>query len=221
MAYRVFQPTSMPLTPLANGMWMFESLASTGSAPAQQLSSGARAPGTPPRGNPCEQTCPLAVHSTASAGIQAGVAQYVSKDASGRSWGAPSAYGKGQCLDCPAKAAPPSGRCVPCQVRLAQALHETMPVEELERMTRALNGLLDRCCGRVREDAAKRMHALYSKVVARKLPRPIQIQVNEMVTAILAENCAEANRIRAAIASQHWDEHKDWLIGLRHLLSMQ
>merc|ERR1712050_155437 len=33
----------------------------------------------------------------------------------GRAWGVPSAYGHGQCLNCPSKAAPPSLKCLKCQ----------------------------------------------------------------------------------------------------------
>merc|ERR1719297_564550 len=71
-------------------------------------------------------------------------ARYESEDlVTGRVWGTPGAFGRGQCLDCPKKAAPPSARREARQGRRAKTLHEPMPAEALQQVRMAFDRLLE------------------------------------------------------------------------------
>merc|ERR1719195_2118709 len=97
--------------------------------------------------------------------VGASIAQYKSRDPqTGRIWGVPSAFGRGQCIDCPNKAAPPSTRCVSCQLKTVQATCEPMPPDVLQRVQESFDALLKRLSGKRYEDATKRIQLLYAKM---------------------------------------------------------
>merc|ERR1712232_173010 len=70
------------------------------------------------------------------------VEKYLSKDSStGRVWGMPSAFGKGQCSDCPAKAMPPHMRCEACQKIHQSRLYPPMAEADVRGLRDALQPL--------------------------------------------------------------------------------
>merc|ERR1719310_1140047 len=72
-----------------------------------------------------------------------GVNRYRSIDAKGRVWGAPSAFGGGQCQDCPAKAKSNCRRCLDCQRKLAEKVYPAIAPTELQVLTNAVGKLME------------------------------------------------------------------------------
>jgi len=160
----------------------------------------------------------------AAAGVQQPrVARYESKDpATGRVWGMPNAGGRPQCADCPNRAALPSNRCEGCQIRLANTRHEAMPAPALQQLKDALEACL--VClpvGKKRDDVSDRLHALFAEAEAGRLAPSVVEQLQGLTGAIFAGDRREANKCCAALVSQHWDEHREWLMGLKRLLAQQ
>lgn len=154
----------------------------------------------------------------------AAYAKYESKDMSGRVWGMPSAFGRGQCLDCPNKAAPPSVRCTECQVAASWSM--PMPVEDLESLQRAFNVLLQaranpECPQRSENEAIHRsLEKLYEKLHAGTIPQQIQTKLMSLARAISSGHATNAKKCIAEIATLHWDrEHKQWLLSVKKLVS--
>merc|ERR1712232_912957 len=147
------------------------------------------------------------------------VVRYASKDAGGRVWGVPSAFGKGQCLDCPARAAPPSMLCESCQCRAATE-GGPMPADQLQRLQRSFGSLLVNFSGRVRDDIMRRLGQLYSRAQQGLLPPTVQVRLIDVASTIDADHIGLASKEVAALSATHWSLHKDWLVGLKRLLSV-
>lgn len=224
------QPVHMPVTPLAVRMH--------GGAAAQDdlnrtpLDPPVLAPGPEPaalRPHPVSRTpdiegrvFPEALVREASStdGDKTFVVRYASRDASGRVWGVPSAFGAGQCLECPARCAPPSTLCVACQYK-AGAEGDPMPEDQLRVLQSSLGSLLVSFSGKPgeREDVTRGLGQLYSKAQAGRLPPSIQVRLAGIANAIDANAIGFASREVTAISATHWTFHKDWIVGLKRLLS--
>merc|ERR1719361_514143 len=86
------------------------------------------------------------------------VSEYKSRDRqTGRIWGVPSAFGRGQCLDCPNKASPPSNKCYDCQSRC----NMPMPAGAFEQVKMVLDNRLPHIHERSCADVARRLGLLY------------------------------------------------------------
>merc|ERR1719210_2251441 len=153
---------AMPVTPLARGMWRYrwiladdvvaaESYAAPRLVKPEQQASAKGMPISVGKTTLLENTnhksllasVPPAANLDWDRTVGASIAQYKSKDPqTGRIWGVPSAFGRGQCLDCPNKADPPSTRCVSCQVKLVQASCQPMPPDILQQVQDAFDALL-------------------------------------------------------------------------------
>lgn len=129
----------------------------------------------------------------------------------------PSAFGRGQCLDCPSKAAPPSDRCEACQIRLAQAVHEPMSQEALQQLKNSLAPALARLSGPRRQDVAHRLERLYALVQEGRLDQQTQAQLLGVAQAVSAGDGREVSRLCALLTAQHWGQHRDWIVGLKRL----
>lgn len=229
MGYTVrgFQPAEMPATPLARGMRKYEGLRaieSHGSAPVFHSSGPAQcsspAPSTfvkTPGGGAPATVAPPCLRGAAP---DIAIARYESRDAqSGRTWGMPSAFGRGQCLDCPKKAAPPSLRCHSCQRALALAVHEPMAPDALTCFRTSLGPLLEEAAKRGKcEELARRVDHLCSQLAAGQVAPPIQAKLARVSEAIRANDRAAAGRELAAISAEHWEQHKDWIVAMRRLV---
>jgi len=148
------------------------------------------------------------------------VKRYESKDpVTGRVWGMPCAFGGGQCLECPNKAAPPSDRCEACQLRHCEVVHAPMPPASLQQLRCACEALVAKLTEGRRKDVLQRLERLYSKLETGKIPPQVQHQLSELMSAVSADSHREAGRLCTTLVAQQWDEHKDWLIALRSLLS--
>ncbi|CAK0841373.1 unnamed protein product, partial [Prorocentrum cordatum] len=207
------------VTPLARGMWKF-------APPPPGPASGVRtAAGTVARGaafcwgreaSMAASAWRLEATPNEQEAIERPdvVARYRSRDAAtGRVWGMPSAFGRGQCLGCPAKCAPPSTRCQACQ--LVRARGAPMQADQLRALRLALDGApLAR-----QPDVARRLQGLYSKLQGGQIPEDAQAQLLRAAGAIGSGDAAAARRACAELSAEHWDQHKDWLRGLRCLAS--
>mmetsp|Transcript_39795 Transcript_39795/g.72274 ORF Transcript_39795/g.72274 Transcript_39795/m.72274 type:complete len:261 (+) Transcript_39795:106-888(+) len=256
---------SMPVTPLARGMWRFgglpgvdpcsfDALEAQGPVdePVSQMKgSMACSSTTPPSkvialtsatiaaANSLPSTTTTRASSVASGGrsdrdglesvADDGIMRYRSRDATGRVWGMPSAGGEGQCVDCPAHAVPPSIRCVRCQLRVSHERHEILPEQELQETCQTFHNLLRQASSRTsghgkrQEDISKRLRLLEEKLWAGKVPKSMQLQLRDAACAIRQGNPVDGGRLCSSIGKEQtlWHAHKDWLLGIKHLLSLQ
>eukprot|EP00933_Yihiella_yeosuensis_P044618 TRINITY_DN3988_c0_g1_i1.p1 TRINITY_DN3988_c0_g1~~TRINITY_DN3988_c0_g1_i1.p1 ORF type:complete len:322 (+),score=69.85 TRINITY_DN3988_c0_g1_i1:89-967(+) len=193
----------------------------------------------------CMSTRPSLDSTTAASALnstEVGIHRYQSKDENGRVWGMPSAFGKGQCFSCWDKAAPPSNFCVKCQVKQAAAVHPVMSPESMKQMISTFDSLIK---GRFTKnskaasDVKTRLSKLYALIDQGKITYELQVQllrISEAAAAtttattaatttatvseaVCSKNSEEVGKLCGKIVSEHWQEHKDWLVALRRLLS--
>mmetsp|Transcript_157702 Transcript_157702/g.290539 ORF Transcript_157702/g.290539 Transcript_157702/m.290539 type:complete len:247 (-) Transcript_157702:107-847(-) len=241
------QPAVMPVTPLARGMWRFGGCVPLGPKDMTETKSGQKShTDTLGKSHARERenvTLPLPIYtwnnaratvpqvtcksedsiSTASSADacdvpgRADAKRYESVDSTGRVWGMPSAFGGGQCLDCPNKAVPPSMLCETCQHKASQG--QPMTTDDLRQLQDPLNALLQSFSGKKHEDIARRLDQLYFLLRAGKIAEPIQTKLLLFAKALSANDRTEATRQVTAISAEHWDQHKQWLTGLKRVLS--
>jgi len=56
---------------------------------------------------------------------------------------------------------------------------------------------------------------------AGKITVTIQEQLLQIVEALQSKEHDKASRLCATLVDGHWEQHKEWLLGLRRLLSMK
>jgi len=230
----------MPITPLASAMWRFgdaESFArQEGNMHSMMMSPGvAEVPHTmrPQKkinteigktvhlsaamcNTQCEEASALSTLEPVADAAAARAARYESVDpVTGRVWGVPSAFGRGQCLECPNKASPPSNKCRACQSRSNPLMH----AEVIERVKIVLDKRLLHIQERSRADVAHRLGLLYADMKAGQIELSVQGQLQALAKAIEAHNASEARRLTATMVAQHWQQHKAWLKGIKSLLA--
>lgn len=137
----------------------------------------------------------------------------------GRVWGMPNSGGRGQCFDCPNRAMPGNHRCQSCLRALAETVHERMSPEDVTELKRCFDDALARLPASRRKDTADRLHELYFQLQAGRISPDIQTQLMLTAAAGAAKDHASANRTVAALSTQHWEVHKDWLIAVKRLLN--
>jgi len=140
---------------------------------------------------------------------------------SGRVWGVPNAGGRGQCFDCPGRAMTGNKRCESCLRALAQAVHEKMSSDDLRRLQCSFDAALGRLSGSKHKDTSERLQQLYCQLQAGKITPAIQSQLLAIASAIASCDSAVASKRVATLSNQYWEEHKDWLTGMKRLLSTQ
>lgn len=62
---------------------------------------------------------------------------------------------------------------------------------------------------------------LYCQLKAGKITPAIQSQLLAIAIAIASGDSAVASKGVASLSTQYWEEHKDWLTGMKRLLSTQ
>mmetsp|Transcript_90492 Transcript_90492/g.160282 ORF Transcript_90492/g.160282 Transcript_90492/m.160282 type:complete len:231 (+) Transcript_90492:56-748(+) len=224
------QPAVMPMTPLARGMCRFGGCTPLGSDDMAEIKSAhvldAGETETPdvtetaaqPEGDLRVPQKALCVHLHDNSSIPDALAKrYESKDFSGRVWGMPSAFGRGQCLDCPAKAMPPSMRCESCQRRLSQG--KPISRDDLQQIQSSFNNLLQSFSGKKHEDITKRLDQLYLLLQTGKVAEPMEAQLLSIAKAISVNDFAAVTKQVTDMSAEHWDQHKEWLTGLKRLIS--
>mmetsp|Transcript_44535 Transcript_44535/g.100364 ORF Transcript_44535/g.100364 Transcript_44535/m.100364 type:complete len:157 (-) Transcript_44535:252-722(-) len=154
---------------------------------------------------------------------------YRSRDTTGRVWGMPNAGGTGQCVDCPARAVAPSSRCVKCQLRVSQEKHEILPEQELQETCQTFHNLLRRassrtsCHGKRQEDVSRRLQLFEERLWTGKIPMAMQTQLRDVALSIRQGSAVDGGRLCSYMGKDQttWHTHKDWLLGIKHLLSLQ
>lgn len=73
--------------------------------------------------------------------------------------------------------------------------------------------------GRKRDDVAQRVQMLVAELSDGRLPQPVQECVQAVARAASVGDRREASRLCATLVSQHWEEHRVWLLGLQRLLA--
>lgn len=217
------QLATMPVTPLGRRMQYFESHDVITSTPTTE----ARSSGNPismavprqsvPQSHPSEpytpplvENTPLPQASTSLPSQSSGIAKYESRDAHGRVWGVPNAGGRGQCLDCPNKALLPSTRCRECQLRLAQG----SPMVDLAQFQARLDRAAQRCR---HKEVAVRLETLYQKLQNGQVPDSMQEKLRRFAELLESDERNEGQKVLKDLISQHWEQHKYWLTGLKWL----
>merc|ERR1719310_312816 len=221
-----------PVTPLANGMWRWgglpimenSALAAHGDAKCridERSHATSMRNVEPATAGFAAVDLPDAAVSTLRRAKKDVAAPYRSVDPrTGRVWGAPSAFGRGQCIDCPNKAMMTSNRCEACLKCLSEAVHEPMRPENLSEMRCSFDAALAKQFGNKRRDCAERLQQLYDLLDAGKISVPIQSKLIEVARGIAVGNYAASSKEVSALSAQHWEEHKEWLMGMKRLLSV-
>eukprot|EP00930_Biecheleria_cincta_P051840 TRINITY_DN3704_c0_g1_i1.p1 TRINITY_DN3704_c0_g1~~TRINITY_DN3704_c0_g1_i1.p1 ORF type:complete len:265 (+),score=48.25 TRINITY_DN3704_c0_g1_i1:63-797(+) len=237
-------PVMMPETPLARMMWRFvpedasrefrrstsvddsrtvpshDSLASAFASAGALASShiGLVGVAAQPKPDSRGRDTPAGVPSATRRKTPCGLLRYESVDETGRVWGMPNAGGKGQCLDCPKPSVPPSMRCEACQ--LAQTKGYPMAGNDLSALQGAFTMALASLPAKRRLDAETRLALLYSHLQCGQIAQPIQEALLK-----IASNLSDGSRSEAAaqvrgLVAHHWQQHKDWLTGLKCLAAV-
>lgn len=216
---------NLPVTPLANGMWSLgtELTQATDVCRFSQSSVSEQSVQQPRTVQSVAVPQAPATTSTSTPHRKQELgAPYRSVDShTGRVWGAPNAGGRGQCFDCPNRAMATNRRCESCLRALAQVVYEQMSSSDLQELKSALRAALARLSESRCKDAAERLERLYSLLQAGRISPPIQSQLLTIARAIASNNYLAAGQVVASLSTQHWEEHKDWLMGMKRLLSAQ
>jgi len=71
---------------------------------------------------------------------------------------------------------------------------------------------------RKREDNAKRLEDLYSKLGSGVIKTESQQKVIQMVQAIEAQDFNAAKNVHKELTNSDWDTNKNWLVGVQRLI---
>eukprot|EP00929_Paragymnodinium_shiwhaense_P111982 TRINITY_DN8022_c0_g1_i1.p1 TRINITY_DN8022_c0_g1~~TRINITY_DN8022_c0_g1_i1.p1 ORF type:complete len:251 (-),score=55.10 TRINITY_DN8022_c0_g1_i1:545-1297(-) len=241
-AGKLMQPVDMPVTTLACAMWKFLDtgvMQSLPDIPAAKEEPEAVAPPAPAcllRGVTLERNLSRVekgrgVRSKNILGgladasyvgelrrMNDGVQQYRSVDATGRIWGAPSAFGGGQCVDCPKKAKSSDKRCIDCLRKRAVERHSPMQARDIQLLSDCFYGLLQQeAADEKRAVIAKRVDLLFSMLSDCKIAPDVQSKLLSIAHALREDKADIASQSVSALAAEDWQEHKTWIIGVCQL----
>lgn len=97
-----------------------------------------------------------------------------------------------------------------------------MPPHELTHVQNVLSMLLDASSqdgnAKKREDIAKRLEELYSKLASGHIKNEAAQKVLQMVKAVEAQDYASANKLQLELCTMDWDVNKNWLLGVKRLI---
>lgn len=162
---------------------------------------------------------PEDLYVTSLQSMNDGVARYRSVDEKGRVWGAPSAFGAGQCVDCPGKAKGNTFRCVECQKKMASRRYPAMAAGDVQLLRDAVDELMKREHPEKREAIARRLDILFGKLAACKIEPDVQGKLLQVSSAMHKGERDAVSQQLSLLASQDWRAHKAWIIGLCQLSS--
>lgn len=217
------QPLHLPVTPLAIRLNLKPQRDAQPSAATQPAAAASFAQHLAPAPGPTLlQACQHKVVQDVQKESNLGVKRYESVDAvTGRKWGQPSAYGRGQCLNCPDKAAPPSMLCERCQQQAYGS--SPMPQERLQYVKAALeeaaalrtsgNAVAAR---RARSD----LDVLSQRLDSATISELVQNELVLISDALKAGDCEQAKRRYGELVKDqcHWTQHKELLQALRRVI---
>lgn len=143
------------------------------------------------------------------------IEKYKSKDSeTGRVWGMPSAFGRGQCLDCPAQALPPHKRCEACQKIEQSRSYPCMAEDDLRDLMDAFQALRS---GPV-SDAWPQVQELCSLLRGGKISEPVQVSLRGVAKAVSEDRRSDAEVLLSSLAREDWNQRKRWLRALQRLV---
>lgn len=94
-----------------------------------------------------------------------------------------------------------------------------MAPHDLADVRRVLTSLLEGVAEqRKRDDIAKRLEELYSKLGAGGIKNNASQKVMQMVKAIEAQDFASAQKMQLELFTMDWDQNKNWLQGVKRLM---
>lgn len=101
-------------------------------------------------------------------------------------------------------------------------LGEPLPAHEVQHVRGVLDMLLANSAqdgnARKRDDIAKRLEELYSKLGSGQIKTAAAQKVVQLVQAVEQNDFATANRIQMELCTVDWDVNKGWLMGMKRLL---
>jgi hypothetical protein len=99
------------------------------------------------------------------------------------------------------------------------AVHECMSSNDVMDLKMAFSEMLANISGPRRSDTEDRLELLYSMLERCKITSSMQSELLLIATSLANRDNAVAGKVLAKLCNEHWDEHKDWLIGVKRLLS--
>lgn len=96
-------------------------------------------------------------------------------------------------------------------------VHQPIPEGDLQQMRTTFETALARLSGARRQDVARRLERLYALLQEGRLDQQTQGQLLEVAHGVSAGNKAEVSRVCTQLTAQHWEQHQDWILGLRRL----
>lgn len=113
-------------------------------------------------------------------------------------------------------------RAAPAPAAAPQALGEPMAAHDLAHVRNVLQMLLDASAQdgnmKKRDDIAKRLEELYSKLQNGQIKTAAAEKVLQLVKSVEAQDFASANRLQQELCSVDWDQNKTWLMGMKRLI---
>jgi|EP00427_Karlodinium_veneficum_P022032 hypothetical protein len=212
----------LPVTPLANGMWKWGWVLEQ---PCKQEANTSQSCTSLPLDKDLlasTKQLDAKVDAAATSGhkkLKPPGTPYKSVDpATGRVWGAPSAFGAGQCFFCPNRAMAPTNRCRSCWRLANTTKYESLKGSDLNEVQTSFKTVLLTFSGKKLEDTEERLQHLYSKLQAGEINPDIQSKLVLIAEAISSGKKAEANKEYACLSAEHWEEHRHWLVALKRLI---
>lgn len=119
--------------------------------------------------------------------------------------------------------APPGGNpAAPSKPAANTPMGEPMAPHDLEHCKSVFGMLLDVSSqdGNVkkREDNAKRLEDLFTKLSSGMMKTASQQKVIQIVKAIEAQDFANAKAVHKELTNSDWDTNKNWLVGVQRLI---
>jgi len=96
---------------------------------------------------------------------------------------------------------------------------ERQSSEDLQRLRATRDSLVLAPPHEQREKFLTRLQTLQSQLEAGSPPQSLQETLIHMEASVSKGDRKSAKRDVALLAAQHWEQHEDWILGLRMLLS--
>jgi len=96
-----------------------------------------------------------------------------------------------------------------------------MAPNELAELQQCFNAASRKLVGRQLVDTEPRLQQLYLHLASGKVSPDIQTKLLIVARAVATDMVVEANREFAKLCTDHWETQKDWLVGVKRLLSAQ
>jgi len=101
-----------------------------------------------------------------------------------------------------------------------QVTGDPMPDHDLHYIRGVFTNLMDAGSMDVRKrnDIAKRLDELYTKLQAGHVDTTVSQKVMQMARSLESQDYAAANKIQSELCNSAWDQNKNWLMGIKRLV---